>query len=299
MSKRKTVTERKTAKAIDKKAEVIAVPGGWNSMTNWLIVLVFVLPVIFSRETLDPAITVRYIFLGSFILLFVLYFFLRKKINFTISVPVKIVLAVAIAYGVWSILSLFSAINPSPGYYETARHFLNIILLFIVFITVQKEEPQLVKICKAILLMSLIQSCIGIMQYYGVAFTDLPGAEPRPYGLMANRNLFGSAQAFLLPFTIFVLYKASSTWKYLSILAMAGIIVSVLISQTRSAWIVVAGILIFSLILVLVFSPTNRKKWLAGIIIAVPVIALLTALLTLSDNEGNFTSSINKEPAAS
>lgn len=298
MSKRRKITGRKTEKTIDKKSETIPVAGGWNSMTNWLVVLVFVLPLIFSRITLDPAITVRYIFLGSFILLFVLYFFLVKKINFTIFSPVKIVFALATGYGVWSILSLFSATNPSPGYYETARHFLNTILLFIVFVTIQNEQTKLLTICKAIMLMSLIQSFVGIMQYYEVAFTDLPGAEPKPYGLMANRNIFGSAQAFLLPFVIFVLYKASKPWKYLSILAMTGIIVSVLVSQTRSAWLVVAGIVVFSLLLVIIFSSINRKRWLSGIMIGLPIVALLTALVILSDKEGDLKKSI-KERAGS
>ena len=211
MSKRRIVSERKTgkpdSKQQSKKAEITTTGQGWNSMTNWLIVLVFVLPVLFSRFTMDPAVAVRYIFLSIFILWFLLYFYARKKINFVLNTPIKSVFILGIGFGIWSIISLFFAVNPSAGYYETARHFLNIIFLFLVCITIQKEELQLLKICKAILLMSLIQSFVGIMQYYELAFVDMPGADPKPYGLMANRNLFGSAQAFVLPFIIFVLYR--------------------------------------------------------------------------------------------
>jgi hypothetical protein len=180
MSKRRNIQKRKTEKPTGKKADVAISPQGWNSMTNWLTVLVFVLPILFSRVTQDPAISVRYIFLSIFILLFLLFFYASKKINFVLNTPIKTVFVLGIGFGIWSMLSLFFAINPSAGYYETARHFLNMILLLLVFVMVQREELQLLKICKAILLMSLIQSFVGIMQYYELAFVDLPGADPKP-----------------------------------------------------------------------------------------------------------------------
>ena len=83
-----------------------------------------------------------------------------------------------------------AAINPSTGYYEIGRMFLNVIFLFIVFFTISNEPSSVLKICKVVLLVSLLQSVIGILQYYDVAFSDLPGANPKPFGLMANRNLF-------------------------------------------------------------------------------------------------------------
>jgi tetratricopeptide (TPR) repeat protein len=111
---------------------------------------------------------------------------------------------------------------------------------------------------------------------------------------MANRNLFGSAQAFVLPFILLVLYKASKTWKYLSAIAVAGIIISVFVSQTRSAWLAAAGIFIISLILVLLFSQSNRKKWLLNSLISIPIIALLIGLVIISDKENKFTESIKQ-----
>lgn len=301
MSKRR-IAQRKTENQPRKKEPTkTAVPAatGWNSMTNWLVVLAFVLPILFSRATLDPTITSRYIFLSSFVLLFVLFFYVRKKINFVLATRVKIVFALGIAFGVWSILSSFTAINPSPAYYEVSRHFLNLILLFIVFVIVQKEDAQLLKICKAVLLMSLIQSLVGIMQFYEVAFDDLPGANAKPYGLMANRNLFGSAQALVLPFVIYVLYKGGKTWKYTAMIAMTGILASILISQTRSAWIATVIMMLVSLALVIIFSKPNRKNWIIGSLIITVFVTAFVILVLTGNKESELSKSIKERTSLS
>jgi len=52
---------------------------GINSMINWLLMLIVVLPFLYSEIPLDTVVSVRYIFLCGFMLLFVLYFFAWKK----------------------------------------------------------------------------------------------------------------------------------------------------------------------------------------------------------------------------
>ncbi len=261
-------------------------------MTNWVVVLAIILPLLFSRVTIDSNVTPRYIFLSSFMLLFVLFFYsLRKTIVNVPSLSVKIIFGLGIGFGVWSIVCMANAINVKEGYYEVSRHVLNLILLFLVMTTVMQEEPKILKLCKALLLVSMLQSFVGILQNYGIAFTDLPG-NYKPYGLMANRNLFGSAQVLLLPFVAYVLYKASKGWKYLSIFALTGLIISVLISQTRSAWIGSISILMVSLILVLIFSPANRKKWMLGIGITIISIGAIVSIVLVTDTEGVLSQSI-------
>ena len=46
-----------------KTQKTIASPGGLKSITNWLILLVIFIPVMFSEKTMDPNITIRYIFM--------------------------------------------------------------------------------------------------------------------------------------------------------------------------------------------------------------------------------------------
>ncbi len=288
-----TATEVKSGK---KNTQGVAKPGGLNSMTNWLILLVILIPVLYSEKTLDPNITIRYIFMCSVLLGMAFYFYIIRKTAFQIpqSFLVRSVYALGIAFAAWSIISMFSAINYREGYYEVSRHLMNIILLFFVMITISKEETQVLKLCKVLVVVSIFQSFVGILQYYDLAFTQLPGANAKPYGLMSNRNLFGSAQALLLPFVIYVFYKAAKSWKLISAGAIICIIISLLISQTRSAWIAAAAIFLISLILVLIFSPINRKKWIIGFISTMLCIAATVLLVLVTDSEGTLKESLKE-----
>ena len=271
------------------KKTVTKSPGGSSSMTNWLIVLVAVLPFLISGRQVDPAVVNRFIWLGVVVLIFSVVFFLRnnkKTLPAPLPLPVKVVFISGLAYTAWAIFSSINAINPNEGYYVISRHLLNMALLFIIVFTVIHEEKQFLKIAKALVIVGILQSLIGILQFYGSAFTEIPGNFV-PYGLMANRNLFGSAQALLLPFGILVLAQGNKTWKYVAVASVTLLAISVFISQTRSAWL--ASVLIggIALTLVSIFSRAQRKQWLiatgAGIVIF--FIAFTFVLSTSSSDE--------------
>ncbi len=281
-------------KSPKKNVPEIAKPGLLSSISNWLILSVILIPVLYSEKLLDN-ITIRYNFLSGILLCMLLYFMVIGKIPFKVPKPflLKSVFVAGIAFALWSVVSMFSAINYREGYYEVSRHLLNIILLFFVMTAIAKEESQIVKLCKALVLVALVQSFVGILQYYDVAFAELPGTT-KPYGLMSNRNLFGSAQALMLPFVIYVFYKAAKFWKIIAVSAFIGIIISLLLSQTRSAWIAAAVFLIFSLILVLIFSPKNRKKWIIGFMAAVACITATVFIVLATDTEGRMKQSVTE-----
>ena len=281
-----------------KKDKSIVPQSGWYSMVNWFVLLVTILPLLISKITIDPTITVRYLLLSIFMFLFGLNFFLKKTyLSISLTPLIKSVFYFGIGFAIWSFFSLFNSINPGAGYYETARNFLNIILLFVVMVITTNEEFKIIKIFKALLIVSLVNSFIGILQNYNIAFAQLPG-NFKPYGLMANRNLFGSAQAFLLPFALYVLYKSSILWKYISIAAIIGIIVSLIISQTRSAWLAATSMLIVTFILIILLSKTNRKKWAIGYAVGLTSVVGLVFIILKTDTEESLSLSL-KERAAS
>lgn len=283
-----------TTTPVSKKQKTVSANGGLNSMTNWLLPLVLLLPLLYSTKTMDPVITTRFIFLSAFVLVFVLFFFVWKKTTVTAAWPVlvKTVFICGAGFIVWNMVSMSSAINPQEGYYEIAKHLLYQAILFLVCITVNREESQLLKLCKTLLWVCVLHGMIGILQYYEKGFTEIPGANAKPYGLMANRNLFGSAQAFLLPFVMYVLYKGNKTWKYIGGAALVILVISLLLSQTRSAWLAAMAVVLLSLLMVLIFSPVNRKKWMLTSLAGAAVTALLVWLLIAADSEGGLQQSI-------
>ena len=303
MSKRKQKiipqSQKAAPGATTTKAKTVAGhPAGINSMINWLVVLLFILPFLYSETPLDTAVSVRYIFLCLFIILFVLYFFVwKQRPTVAPTLLIKITFITGAAFALWSLLSLTGAINYHEGYYEISRHLLHLVLLFIIMTAVMQEPAQLLKICCIVTVVALLQSIVGILQFYEIAFTELPG-NFKPYGFMTNRNLFGSAQAFLLPFAIYVFYAAKGSWRITAGTAIIGIIVSLILSQTRSSWLSGIAIFISSAVLVLVFVPSMRKKWMLSSLAGTAVVAVIVSLLILTDKESSLAKSVTERAAS-
>ena len=280
------------------KTKTPALSTGWYSMTNWLAALLFILPFLYSQKVLDTAVSVRYIFLCSFMLLFVIYFFIWQKRAVAVpSLLIRIVFITGAAFAVWSLVSLAVAINYHEGYYEISRHLLHLVLLFIIMTTVTQEPSALLKICCIVTLVALMQGIVGILQFYEIAFTELPG-NYKPYAFMTNRNLFGSAQALVLPFALYVFYAGKKYWKIIAAAACIAIIISLVLSQTRSSWLAGIAILISSTILVLFFVPALRKKWMIASLATVVIIAAIVSVLIFTDKEGGLAKSVTERAAS-
>ncbi|MBC7873184.1 MAG: O-antigen ligase family protein [Ferruginibacter sp.] len=294
--------KNKTGKRKLQQQETVAVTGkksvketAKKPMLNLLMIMVAVLPFMFSWEIADPTLTVRYGILSGFVLVFVLYFFgfSRKLVTPGWPIALKIVFVLGAVYGLWNIVLLFFAVNEAQVYFIGGRHFLNMLFLFIVTQIADREEAWLVQLCKLLVVAAILHSIIGVCQFYDLAFNDLPG-NFKPYGLMNNRNLFGSGQVMMLPFAIFVLYKGSKPWKYIAGIALTGIIISAILSQTRSSWLAGLFSLIVGLILVFIFSKSNRRKWIIGTAAGLSATVVLAFLLIASDSEGELSQSLKE-----
>ena len=267
-------------------------------MMNWLTALLLVISFIYSLTPLDTAVAPRYIFLSGFTLLFILYFFAwRKRIAGPFPFLIRLIFITGAAFAIWNLLGLFGAINYHEGYYEIGRHLLHLVLIFIVMQAVMQETTRLKNVFYVLTVVALAHSLIGLLQFYEIAFTDLPG-NYKPYSLMTNRNLFGSAQALLLPFAIYTFYIASKSWKIIAAFAISGIFVSLILSQTRSSWLSGIAILAVAAILVLIFVPALRKKWMLGTLAGIALVALIVVALILPDKESRLAKSVTERAAS-
>lgn len=294
--RRQAMQEMVTSVPAAKKGPKPNPNSGLHSMTNWLVVLLLLLPVVHSTATMDALLSVRYILLGIFLLLFVFYFFWYRQQANSLALPLlnKIVFGLGLAYAVWMVVCMTTALNYREGYYETGRYVLSLLYLFIVMVMVMREEAKLLTIFHTLVIVAIFHSLVGIMQHYEVGFTEIPGSNSKPYGLMANRNLFGSALMLLLPFVIYVFHRSSVIWKGLAVIAMTLQIFGILLSQTRSAWLATVAIIIVSTVLTLIFSKTNRRKWLIGAGAMTAASALIISLALAGDTEGELKESVSE-----
>jgi O-antigen ligase len=261
-------------------------------LTLWIICLVIVLPLLFSRTTMDPALSIRYFFMSVFILLLALSFFvLRKTVVIAFNANANITFLLGIVYGTWCLITIPNAINVGAAVYECLRYWLSLLFLFIVVMAFTPPSQHVLTVSKALLIVGFIQGMIGILQQYQLAFLNLPGVGTT-YGLMTNRNLYGSGQLLLLPFTIYVLYKGNKAWKYAAAVALSAAFVAIVISQTRSVWLGTLVFIVLSGLLGYLFSPGERRKWIVSCIATILMLAVVTLLIFLTSRDVNFRSSM-------
>src|SRR4026208_2436795 len=85
-----------------------------GNMTHWLLIVVAILPFLHSEKLMDPAVAIRYVALGIFSLLFVIWFFvIRKRSLPNFSLSIRIIFIAGIVFTVWSLISAFNAANPN------------------------------------------------------------------------------------------------------------------------------------------------------------------------------------------
>ncbi len=211
----------------------------FGRMTSWLIALVCTMPMLLSFKAMDPSVTIRYIFLSFFVTIFIVYFYLVRSPRPVLPTRplARLFLGLFLALCVWNLLTIFGAVNAQEGYYVTARLFLNLILVVLVMVAARDEEDRLPDLFRVLVLVSIVQSLIGILQYYQVAFTTLPPQQDFPFGLMSNRNLFASAQVLLLPWCALAFITSRTAWRIAAGAALLLGIVSIVLAQTRSAWV--------------------------------------------------------------
>lgn len=271
--------KKKVAKKHIPVTDEVAIPKEWaiNKRFNWIILLLVVLPFVFSRKSMEPALSPRFIFESVFLALYHLYFFGIRGDKYSIRLPKLAFPAflLAIAFAIWSLIAIYSSTNIGESTYEVSRNFLNLLLLFTVVHAALSEKINLIVLCKWIALAALVHSLIGFDENFSWGFTKFPGGAS-PHGLMANRNLFGSAQVLVLPFVIYLIYQGKGLTRGFAIFTAMWLCGSIYIAQTRAAWISAVLLLIVIIALALIFLPEFKKR---VIVVVVTMIAGLTLTL--------------------
>ncbi len=145
-------------------------------------------------------------------------------------------------FGVFTITNIVMiglATNLSEAVFSAAQTVLYLAFLTSSFILMLQHRQYLLYSCRAISVLMLALGVIGILQYSGLAFTDLPGNYV-VYATFANKNLLASVLSLMLPFAIYGVMQQKGYW---SIAAMLGLIAGLFvigIANTRAAWLAVA-----------------------------------------------------------
>lgn len=225
----------------------------WDKMTNWVLLLIILLPVVFTTQTPEPVVPIRNILLSAFLLVFGAYFFVIRKQSIRLTYPAWFFVSLG-CFWVWSCLTSTQAVNQAESWFVLGQNFSLIILVLFIYQAAQKEAAFIPIMFKTLMMIGLFHAVVGILQFYGLVLPKEPGVVPQAFS--ANRSLFGSAMMLLLPFAAAVFLTSNNKWRMLAGIAIAVELTSIIISQTRSAW--VALFLAFLIVHAMIFR--SRKQ---------------------------------------
>jgi O-antigen ligase len=257
--------------------------------TLLIAALVVCLPLVYLNTTLDPTQPIRFLILAialailSATLLARLY---RSRSNHDLSVLRRLIFPVCGIYVVISAASVMQAINVADAIYDLAKVLLSGVLLVCATLVLSSDKRATRLLTKAMLISGGLLATIGVCQYYGIAFTDIPG-NGMPAGTMANKNLLASIVCMALPFGLYATLRFDRAWSIVGFLEVMLSFWVILLGQTRASWVALtlAASVVIPLYIIWLFrsglSPASRSQALKRLL-AVAVVALLIVLGAVS-----------------
>gem|GEM_PF-2159772 len=256
----------------------------------WLVIGLAGVAFLYDSSLRDPFLSLRFLFLSSFLLLAMSWFFIYKKWKIQFKQPLTIVFIVSnVIFLAWNIICATQAVNIQESIFVISRQALIFITFLFFYGIFSPKEVTITDIFKALTITLLIQSIIGILQVYNIAFTSLPG-DPHPTGFSGNRNLYASFLTLLMPFAFYTLFISNRTWKIISGAAAGLGVLALILGQTRSAWLAfIISVFVFQglfLIFQKRLSADLRRNWLRVSLAGVVGVALAIGVVFVTDSDG-------------
>jgi len=201
--------------------------------------LVVCLPLVYLNTTLDPTQPLRFLILAvtlvilSGTLLARLY---RSRSNHDWSALRRLIFPVYGIYVLISAASVMQAINVADAIYDLTKVLLTGVLLVCATLVLSTDRRATRLLTKAMLISGGLLATIGVCQYYGIAFTNIPG-NGMPAGTMANKNLLASIVCLALPFGLYATLRFDRAWSIVGLLEVMLSFWVILLGQTRAAWV--------------------------------------------------------------
>jgi O-antigen ligase len=257
--------------------------------TLLIAVLVVCLPLVYLNTTLDPTQPLRFLILATALaslsgtMLARLY---RDRSKHDWSVLRQLIFPVCGIYVLISATSVLLAINVADAIYDLAKVLLSGVLLVCATLVLSADRRATKLLTKAMVISGGLLATIGVCQYYGIAFTNIPG-NVIPYGTMANKNLLAGIVCLALPFGLYATLRFGRAWSIVGFLEVMLSLWVILLGQTRASWVALtlAAAVVIPLYIIWLFksgvSPASRSEALKRLLV-VAAVALLIVLGAVS-----------------
>ncbi len=242
----------------------------------FFVLIIIINPLIYSSKTVDITFAPQFCFLGIACLLFVILSMTINGVN-QFKITFNLINFLIVGYFLMSLLSIILSPLKQEGIIEIYKSGGWILLIFILFQTLQHVDHQQHYLLKSICVIGFVLATIGFFQLARWGFNEIPG-NVIPYGTLGNRNIFIPAILILMPFIIYAgMFSDDYRWKYFAIFCVMLITLVIVWSLMRTALLAI-GVAMFVNIIIAFFmhSKVNmffKKYRLAKIILPAIILA--------------------------
>ena len=241
-----------------------------------LIILIGLIPILSTDNTLDPNLALQFIALT--VLLILLWFVFRgKRTEFIIkNKTVLIFFSLFIIFIVYSVVSAVISNNPADALFFLAKYVL-FFLLLCVFQFFHKPDDVFKTVSYTAIILSLIITLPGYYQVFNLIKEKeliIPSGTYKISSILPHRNLLSEMLMLILPFTAFSFFQENKYWKYIGIISFNLSLFLIIILSNRASWLGVIVISITAIFLILVsgkfaLSSKSGKLLIANVIVIV------------------------------
>ncbi|MCB9361144.1 MAG: O-antigen ligase family protein [Flavobacteriales bacterium] len=255
-----------------------------NVLNKILIILpAFVIPLIYSKLTVDPVLLPKYLFFSIYLLffLFVVFFIKPKDKKIDLSIFKSNIFKIYLSYIILTAVSLFYTINLTDGIFEWLKLFLFFSFFSVLVYYFQKDEHFIRNLCVVVSILSLIINLIGLYQFYQL-ISHHNVTHLSTYFIdatFANRNLFAEILLLTLPFVIYGVLKFKGAIKISSIFSLLSSLFLITSMLTRAVWL---GLVVASIVTVFLFLLIRLKQKKVSVKVNFKQITILLVLIPFS-----------------
>ncbi len=201
----------------------------------WLLVVL--LPLLRSEQTVDPDLHLKYIALGLLLTACMAYFFLTGKQQLNYQVLKQPLLMACFAALLCTLYALFISDNSADARFDAYRTFyttvLIIVLVFMDVTLLQEELPRAFTFLNLVLLIAGLRDLVGLLK---TGTITVPEDTYAIQGMFEHRNLYAQLLFFSFPFTLYGSLSLTGFWKQLARVCFAVSLFMLLILSNRATW---------------------------------------------------------------
>ncbi len=218
----------------------------------WILVLI-ILPLLFTRQGIDPLMIPRMLLLSLVLsgsLVFLVFSEIKHPGRYDVRVLAQKIFPIFAAYFVVNLISLSVAVNRAEAVFELSKLFLKLGFLGIATVLLTRRTTDIQIILRSAIVAALLLALPAIGQYLNLIPPFFPNVSIVS-ATMVNKNLLTSYLALSVPFLLYGVLQSKGWWSVLSMLALMTASFLITNLQTRSVWVAVTASVVATMILYL------------------------------------------------